>query len=136
MSNKQQFLIVAALFLGLGLLWFFLQDPGLNRMNAALKADAELQAYPYQFRAIKVENGVATLSSPRSPQVSVLQFFQIAKPDLDTSNPDSPTMIAAQKELAHVQEKAGKLAKAQPGIQEVQWEIDRSWYAGHGLIIE
>lgn len=136
MSNKQQLLLILPLFLGLALLWFLQQDPALNQMNAALKADAGLQAYPYQFRALKVENGVATLSSPRSPQVSVLQFFQIAKPSLDTSNPDSPTMIAAQKELAQLQEQAGKLAKAQPGIKEVQWELDRSWYASHGVTLE
>lgn len=136
MSNKQQFLIVLALFLGLALLWFLKQDPALNQLNAALKADTELQAYPYPFRAIKVENGIATLSSPRSAQVSVLHFFNIAKPGLDTSNPDSPAMIAAQKELAHVQEKAGKITKEQPGIQDIQWEIDRSWYASHGLKVE
>lgn len=136
MSSKQQFLIIAVLFLGLGVLWFLKQDPTLNQLNAALKADPALQAYPYTFHALKVEKGVATLGSPRSPEVSVLQFFQIAKPNLDTSNPDSPTMIAAQKELAQVQEKAAKLAKAQPGIKDVQWEIDRSWYASHGLIVE
>lgn len=136
MSNKQQILIILALFIGLVLIWFLRQDPALNQLNAALKADSELQAYPYPFRALKVENGVATLSSPRSAQVSVLQFFNIAKPNLDTSNPDSPAMVAAQQELAQVQEKAGKLAKAQPGIQDIQWEIDRSWYASHGLIVE
>ena len=136
MSNKQQFLIVAALFLGLGLLWFLKQDPALNYLNAALKADTELQAYPYQFRALKIDKGIATLTTPRSPEVSVLQFLKIAQPTLDTSNPDSPDMIAAQKALAHVQEHAGKLAKAQPGITDIQWEIDRSWYASHGLIVE
>jgi hypothetical protein len=114
MSNKQQALIVLFIFLGLAAFWFLKQDPALNHLNAALRADQELAAYPYQFRAMKLENGVATLSSPRSPQVSVLQFIAIAFPKLDTSNPDSPTMIAAQKQLAHVQEKAGKLAKAQP----------------------
>ncbi|WML90889.1 hypothetical protein [Thiothrix lacustris] len=136
MSNKQQLLIVAALFLGLGLLWFLKQDPALNHLNTTLQADSELQSYPYQFRALKVENGVATLTTPRSPEVSVLQFLKIAQPKLDTSNPDSPTMIAAQKALSRIQEKAGKLAKAQEGITEVQWEIDRSWYASHGLIVE
>ena len=136
MSNKQQLLIVVALFLGLGLFWFLKQDPVLNNINAALKADTELQAYPYQFRALKVDNGTATLTSPRSPQVSVLQFFKIAQPKLDINNPDSPTVIDAQKALAHVQEHAGKLAKAQPGITDIQWEIDRSWYASHGLIVE
>jgi hypothetical protein len=136
MSNKQQALIVLFIFLGLAAFWFLKQDPALNHLNAALRADQELAAYPYQFRAMKLENGVATLSSPRSPQVSVLQFIAIAFPKLDTSNPDSPTMIAAQKQLAHVQEKAGKLAKAQPDIKDIEWEIDKSWYSSHGLIVE
>jgi len=136
MSNKQQLLIVIALCCGLALLWFLKQNPALNNLNAALQADARLQAYPYTFRTIKIEGDVATLTSPRSPQVSVLQFLQIAKPNLDTSNPDSPSMIAAQKELAQVQEQAADIAKAQPGIKSVQWEIDRSWYASHGIIVE
>lgn len=136
MTNKQQGLIVLALFLGLALLWFAKQDPEFNNLNNVLKADSELSAYPYHFRVMKLENGVATLSSPRSPQVSVLQFFKIAFPKLDTTNPDTPEMIAAQKRLAHLQEKAGKLAKEQPGIQEIQWEIDKDWYSSHGLIVE
>ncbi|MBU0656732.1 MAG: hypothetical protein KJ914_16545 [Gammaproteobacteria bacterium] len=136
MSNTKQGLIVLAIFLALALLWFARQDPEFNNLNNALKADPELSAYPYQFRAIKLENGVATLSSPRSPQVSVLQFFNIAFPNLDTSNPDTPEMIEAQKRLAHLQEKAGKLVKEQPGVQEVQWEIDKSWYSSHGLMVE
>jgi hypothetical protein len=135
-SNKLQALIVAALLLGLGLLWFLKQDPALNQLNATLKADPALQAYPYAFHTLKIENGVATLTTPRSPEVSVLQFLKIAQPQLDTSNPDSPEMIAAQKALSSVQEKAAKLAKAQAGITAVEWEIDRSWYASHGLIVE
>lgn len=136
MSNKQQALIVLALFLGLALLWFARQDPEFNRLNGLLQADTELQTYPYQIRVMKLEDGVAILSSPRSPQVSVLQFLKIAFPKLDTNNPDTPEMIAAQKQLAHVQEKAMKLVKQQPGIKDAQWEIDKSWYANHGIIIE
>ncbi len=136
MSNKTQGLIILALVLGLALLWFVRQDPAFNNLNGVLKTDTELAAYPYQIRVLKLENGVATLSSPRSAQVSVLQFFNIAFPNLDTSNPDTPEMIAAQKKLAHLQEKAAELTKEQPGIQEVQWEIDKSWYASHGLIVE
>jgi hypothetical protein len=136
MSNKQQALIVIALFLGLALFWFARQDPEFNRLNNLLQADAELQAYPYPIHVMKLEDGVATLSTPRSPQVSVLQFLKIAFPKLDTSNPDTPEMIAAQKQLAHMQEKAMKLIKKQPGIKDAQWEIDKSWYASHGLIVE
>ncbi len=136
MSNKRQALIVIALLFGLGLLWFLKQDSAVNQLNATLQADPALQAYPYAFHTLKIENGVATLTTPRSPEVSVLQFLKIAQPHLDTSNPDSPEMIAAQKALAAVQEQAAKLAKAQTGITDVAWEIDRRWYASHGLIVE
>jgi hypothetical protein len=136
MSNKQQGLIVLLVFLGLVGLWFIKQDPVLNHLNATLSADQELAAYPYHVHVLKVDNGVVTLSSPRSPQVSVLQFFNIAFPKLDTNNPDSAEMIAAQKQLAHIQEKSAKLVKAQPDIKDVQWEIDKAWYSSHGLIVE
>lgn len=136
MSNKHQALIVIALLFGLGLLWFLKQDSAVNQLNATLQADPALQAYPYAFHTLKIENGVATLTTPRSLEVSVLQFLKIAQPHLDTSNPDSPEMIAAQKALAAVQERAAELAKAQTGITAVAWEIDRNWYASHGLIVE
>lgn len=135
MSNKQQALIVFAIFLGVALLWFIKQDPALNHLNSTLKADQELVAYPYQFRAMKLENGIATLTTPRSAQVSVLQFFNIAFPTLDTSNADTPQVIAAQKQLAQIQEKAAKVIKAQPGITAIEWEIDRSWYSSHGVTL-
>lgn len=138
MSNKQQLLIVllAVAVLG-GVAWFLKQDPTVNRLNAALQADPELTAYPYYtFRVMEVEGDTAVLSSPRSAQVSVLQFFNIARPELDTSNPDTPVMIAAQKELAQVQEKAGERVKADGEIAAIRWEIDRDWFASHGVIIE
>ena len=135
MSTKDK-LIILGIVLAILVAWFAKRDPELNQYNALLSADTELQAYPYQVHVLKNENGVVTLSSPRSPQVSVLHFFNIAFPNLDTSNPDSPDMIAAQKQLAHIQEKAAKLVKAQPNVKEVTWEIDRSWYERHGLTVE
>ena len=135
MTNKQPALIVFAIFIAVALLWFAKQDPALNHLNSVLKADQELMAYPYQFRAMKLDNGIATLTTPRSAQVSVLQFFKIAFPTLDTNNPDTPQMIAAQKQLAQIQEKAAKLVKAQPGISEIEWEIDRAWYSSHGVTL-
>ena len=135
MSGKDKLIIIGILF-AIAIAWFAKQNPQLNNYNAVLQADTELQAYPYQVRVLHTENGVVTLSSPRSPQVSVLHFFNIAFPNLDTNNPDSPDMIAAQKQLAHIQEKAFKLVKSQPDVKEVQWEIDRSWYESHGLKVE
>ena len=100
MSNKHQALIVIALLFGLGLLWFLKQDSAVNQLNATLQADPALQAYPYAFHTLKIENGVATLTTPRSLEVSVLQFLKIAQPHLDTSNPDSPEMIEKRVEKA------------------------------------
>ncbi len=135
MSNKDK-LIILGVVLAIALAWFSKQNPQQNQLNALLNADSELQAYPYHVHVLKAENGVITLSSPRSPQVSVLNFLAIAFPNLNTSNPDTPEMIAAQKQLAHIQEKAFKLVKAQADVKDVQWEIDRSWYESHGLKIE
>lgn len=135
LTPKRQAFIIGILVLGLIGLWFTKQDPQINQLNAALRAESDLLAYPYQFRVMAVKDGVATLTTPRSAQVSVLQFFPIAFPKLDLTNPDSPAVIAAQKDLARVQEKASHVIKQQPGIKDITWEIDRDWYASHGLIV-
>ena len=136
MSNKQQGLIVAGIFLALAMLWFFKQDPQVNQLNAVLKADAAIASYPYPFHVLRVEEGTAIVSSPRSTQVSVLQFFQVALPNLDITNPDTPTVITAQKQLADVQGQVYNLIKAQPEIKDVLWEIDSAWYASHGVTLQ
>jgi hypothetical protein len=136
MSNKQQGLIVLGIFLGMALLWFAVQNPQINRINDALAADPEVAAYPYPFHALSVDDGVAVISSPRSTEVSVLQFFKLAFPKLNLGNPDSPEVIAAQKRLAAVQGKVHNITKAQPDIKDVLWQIDRNWYASHGVTLE
>ncbi len=136
MSMQKQLLIVFLIFLGVVGLWFFKQDSTANHLNAVLKSDIALQAYPYRIYVMKFENGIATLNTPRSPQVSVLHFFKYAFPNLDTSNPDSAAMIQAQKQLSDLQEKAASLVKAQPNVKEVHWEIDRAWYKNHGVLVD
>lgn len=136
MSMQKQLLIVLAICLGLALLWWSKQDPQLDHLNNVLAADAELQAYPYHFRVLRVENGTAVISSPRSSQQSVLDFLKRIRPNLDLRNPDSEAVIAAQKELAHVQEKAAEHIRAQPGIRDTGWELDRNWFMQHGINLQ
>ncbi len=136
MSNKQQGLIVLGIFLGLAVLWFVMQNPQINQINAALTADPEVAAYPYPFHAVSVDDGVAVISSPRSTEVSVLQFFRIAFPKLSLANPDSLEVVAAEKRLAAVQGKVYNITKAQPDIKDVLWRIDRNWYSSHGVTLE
>ena len=136
MSMQKQLLVVLLIALGLVGLWFMKQDSTANHLNGVLRADPAIQAYPYNFHVMKFDNGVATMSTPRSPQVSVLHFFTYAFPKLDTSNPDSPSVIQAQKQLSEVQEKAAKIVKSQPNVKEIQWEIDKDWYKSHGILVE
>jgi len=41
-------------------------DPRVGELNELLKADPQLAAYPYSFRVLELEEGVAVMSSPRS----------------------------------------------------------------------
>ena len=49
-------------------------DPGASRLNKVLEGDAELAAYPYQFRVASLQDAVATLKSPRS-SITLWLFF-------------------------------------------------------------
>jgi hypothetical protein len=83
-------------------LWVFLsRDPRLGELNDLLAADTELADYPYAFRVLSFENGVATLSSPRSAEVPVMQFLRTAFPELRNTAVDDPAMMSAQDGLGH-----------------------------------
>ena len=114
----------------------FFKDPAeVKAINTQLQANVELAKYPYKFRVIEIKDGVATVTSPRSAQVSVLHALGIIHPEYVYKSPDSPEMIAAQKELAHLQEKAADIIKAAPEVFRIQWQIDKAWLEGHGVDI-
>jgi hypothetical protein len=132
------------LYIGLGLVYAFLilgfivfkTDPRANELNTLLSNNAELGEYPYQFRVMKVEEDTAVTTSPRSSQVSVLHALPLIYPELALKSPDSPEMIKAQKELAHYQEIAANLIREQADINTIRWQIDKSWFAQHGIEVE
>ncbi len=134
MSKYTFFLIILAITV-LGY-WALNYDPRVNELNAFLSQDAELSNYPYQFKVIELEEGKAVMSSPRSPQVSVLRFLSIIKPELSRNNPDSPALIAAQKELANLQQKAKKMILSQADVHQIRWELDKSWFASYGVYVD
>ena len=65
--------------------------------------------------------------------MSVLRFLEIIRPDLNVDQPDSPPVIAAQKELARVQYRAREIVMSHPQIDDVRWQLDRQWYLRHGV---
>jgi hypothetical protein len=116
--------------------WLSSLDFRVREMNELLKADAELAAYPYPFRVVSLENGVAQVSSPRSASMSAIQSLRIMYPDLQQNSAVSGEMMAAQEELARVQSYAGKLVKSQEDVNSVRWVLDQRWLENHGVYVE
>lgn len=129
-------LIVLALVVGWAVDWFIQRpDSQARALNAAIAAEgsAELKAYPYPFRVLRVEDGKAVMSTPRSRDVSVTRIIKILYPDINVLDTNDAAFIAAQKELAGLQFEARDIVLKQPGIKTVAWEIDRHWLAARGV---
>lgn len=91
----------------------------------------QLKSYPYQFWVMKVDHGVATLSTPRNTDVPAAKMLAALYPKLDTQNPNDPAFQAAEHQLAAVQGEARAIVLSQPGIKEVQWGLDKDWLHAH-----
>lgn len=111
-------------------------DPGASKLNDILASDAELAAYPYQFRAESLTDGVATLKSPRSFDVPAIRFLAAIDPRLVCKDADHPDMMTAQAALAHHQKRAQEIVERQPEVKAVRWVLDRDWYAARGITIQ
>ncbi len=133
MSKYKLFLI--SLAIAILAYWGFNYDPRVSELNDLLSQDSELSNYPYKFKVFELDKGTAVMSTPRSPQVSVLKFLSIIKPTL-SKNADNPEVIAAQKELANLQQKAKKMVLSQADVNQVRWQLDKSWFANYGIIID
>jgi hypothetical protein len=126
-------LVVAAFFL---VWWVASWDSRVGELNDVLQADPVLQDYPYRFEVQSLEAGVATVSSPRSARVSVVQFLRIINTDLAQVSATDPVMMAAQDELVKVQSRVGRLLKEQESVSSVRWLLDTQWYANNGVYLD
>jgi len=116
--------------------WLASLNPRVWELNDLLEKDPQLNAYPYRFQVLSVENGLATLTTPRSSQVPAVRFLGIIYPQLANRQDNDPDVIEAQKTLADLQAHARQLTLSQPDVSRVQWQIDTAWYAKHGIIIQ
>jgi len=133
--KKRYWLILAVLFM-IALDWFIqAPDSRARQLTAVLaqQGSEHMKQYPYQFHVMRVDGGTAMLSTPRSREVPALKVLKVLYPDLDTSNPNDPQFIAAEKRLAEVQAEARKIIAAQPGITDVRWELDRKWLTSRSI---
>ncbi len=130
----QWLLVVVALAVALD--WTIQRPDSRTRdLNAALDtlAGPELKAYPYQFRVLRVEGGVAVMSTPRNAAVPAFRALGVLYPNIDVRNADNPAFIGIEQRLGRVQGEARTIVASQPGITSVRWELDRRWLAAHGI---
>ena len=122
---------VALVLLGFWL--YSLWNPRVWEFNDLLAAEPVVAAYPYAFRVTKFNDGIATLSTPRSFAFPAIRFLPILEPELANLAQDDPRMVAAQQRLIDAQQRAMELVQSQPDVRGVRWELDIAWLADHGV---
>ena len=115
------------------LAWLASIDRRAGEINDQLEADPLVSAYVYPFHVIRVENGIAEVSTPRSYEVPVMQFLGLVRPELAGLPQNDRTLMAAQAELVKVQKRVAKIVTSQPDVRSIRWVLDRQWYADHGI---
>ena len=124
-------LVVAAL-----LVVFTYDNPELAELNTLLGADSELAAYPYSFRVLRIDDQVATMTTPRSPEFPAYRALGLLFPDLANLPQEDPRLMQGQIEMAGLQEHAKDIVLRTEHVSQVEWEIDRQWLSGHGVQLD
>lgn len=136
-AMKRSKIILLAAVLAAGLLWWLArEDPQVAALNEAIRQDAALLAYPYQFHIVRVVDDTAVMATPRSPKAPAFQALKLIHPSLQGRSPESPDFMQAQQELADLQSRAREIVLQQPGIRAVKWELDKDWLASYGILVD
>ncbi len=117
------------------LVLFLFDDAQTRDLNDRLDADIALNSYPYDFRVLRVDNGVATMTTPRSADFPAYRALGLLFPDLAALPPEAPRLMEGQLEMARLQERARQIVTEAESVKYVQWELDRDWLGGHGITI-
>ncbi|HFD79179.1 MAG TPA: hypothetical protein ENK05_02140 [Gammaproteobacteria bacterium] len=134
-GSRIYLLVLAAIAAALVGLWLSGRDSRVEALNETLQRDSKIAAYPFPFRVLRIEGRTAVVNSPRSPQVSVLRFLAVVRPDLAGLDPDDAAVVAAQKRLAGVQSRVRKRILEAPYVDQVRWQLDRDWFSRHGIVL-
>ena len=130
--------IYAALLLALGgfiVFNIFYEPSDVRALNATLKQDEQLSSYPYTFRVLRLKDGVATMTSPRSASVPVPMIISVIEPALSGISVNDERFFAAQQRLADMQSRAHTLVTASPDVDRVIWALDEAWLQSQGITL-
>jgi hypothetical protein len=130
-----QWVLVALVFL-VALDWAIRRpDAQTRQLNAVLadRASAQLKAYPYQFRVLRVEGDTAVMSTPRNFDAPAFRMLGVLYPDINVKDNNNPKFIEVERLLGRVQDEAKDIVLAESGIASVRWELDRDWLRRRGI---
>ncbi len=114
---------------------FMHEDPQIQSLNDRLLRDTRLSTYPYNFRVLRLENGVATMTTPRSAEFPAYRALGLLFPSLDGLPQDDARLMQGQLDMAKLQEYAKGLVLDTESVKHVAWELDTQWLDRHGIEI-
>jgi len=103
------------------------ESPKVGVLNERLENQIELADYPYRFRVLEFDDGVATLSTPRAPNFSAFRALRLLFPALADEPDDSARLYDAQQELARLQTLAANVVTDDPDVNRIAWKLDERW---------
>lgn len=133
---KKRYWVIPLLIFLVALDWYIRSPDSRSRELTgviASQASIELKDYPYQFKVLKVSGDTAYISTPRNFDVPAFKALAVLYPEINTRNANDPAFIAAEQKLGRVQSEAQAIVLAQPGIKNVEWQLDRDWLTAHHI---
>ena len=114
---------------------FMYEDPQIQSLNDRLFQDTRLSTYPYKFRVLRLENGIATMTTPRSAEFPAYRALGLLFPSLDGLPQEDTRLMQGQLDMAQLQEYAKGLVLDAEFVEHVLWELDAQWLDRHGIEI-
>jgi len=112
----------------------FLYEPAkVQELNKQLEAIKKVKDFPYSFRVLRINNGIATMNSPISIDLPCGKVITIIFPRLKGKSLLSAEYQQAQEQLAEVQMLASNKIKSDPEINKIVWELDKTWLIQNGV---
>ena len=131
-GTKIYSLILGIICLSLAITFLY-DPPKVKELNEQLEAIKKVKDFPYSFRVLRINNGIATMNSPISIDLPCGKVIAIIFPQLKGKSLLSPEYQQAQEQLAEVQMLASNHVKSDPEINKIIWELDKTWLIQNGV---